>query len=101
MTALSPANDSANDDLQEREPLDAIFNPRAVARDEPALTPRAGGASRHPTPRHDGCGAARPQAGGEPPRRSQITFAARKRRVGVTPSSVLLMHSAAMRTARA
>ena len=31
MTALSPANDSANDDLQEREPLDAIFNPRSVA----------------------------------------------------------------------
>ena len=31
MTALSPAHDSANDDLQEREPLDAIFNPRSVA----------------------------------------------------------------------
>ena len=31
MTALSPANDTANDDPQEREPLDAIFNPRSVA----------------------------------------------------------------------
>ena len=31
MTALTPANDTANDDPQEREPLDAIFQPRAVA----------------------------------------------------------------------
>ena len=31
MTALNPAHDTANDDPQEREPLDAIFNPRSVA----------------------------------------------------------------------
>jgi acetyltransferase len=31
MTALSPANDTATDDPQEREPLDAIFHPRSIA----------------------------------------------------------------------
>ena len=31
MTALSPAPDPATDDLQERQPLDAIFHPRSVA----------------------------------------------------------------------